>query len=108
MFDDCLKKLNALGCKYCVIDSDGGTHGELKVESPKLRRYKQRWLGIPLEKEVADMQIGDVRVVSMRPEGTLDDLRSALSFRARKLYGTGSCTAMVNNKTNSVEIMRVT
>lgn len=109
LLDDCVKKLNALGCKFCIITPGGASLGTLQIaiQEDKTRRYRLRWNGVQLEKEVEGMQTGDVRVVKERPEGSLEDLRSALMYRAEKFYGAKTCTAMVNHKTTSVEIMRI-
>ena len=34
----CIRDLNALGCAFAIVDSDGNKHGTLEVNEPKTKR----------------------------------------------------------------------
>lgn len=113
LLDTCLKQLTAIGCKFAVIDPDGKIYGDLPIVQEKQKavakhtKVADRWRGVDLEGHIKDMKEGDVRTVQILPNGSLEQLRSALSHRCVKLYGEKACTTFVNHADQRVEILRV-
>ena len=102
--------LERMGCLYAIVDTQGNTHGSLKVELPKKRQMNpDRAYGemkAYVEVYLAGIQLDEIREV---PFGKypVEDVRSAACNYLGRIYGNGTYTSCVNRKKQCVEIMRL-
>lgn len=105
---DALRTLNALGCAYKVITTDGHEHGDLEVVVPKQRtrtlKYPVGTYSTYIKPHLEHLSVGDVAVI---PVGEFDaaDLQGAVTSTAHNLWGKRSYKTCVNGK--SVELLRI-
>jgi hypothetical protein len=104
--------LEALKVKYCIIDSDQISHGNLEIaKAPK----KPKRLPTPyprgerteyIAKHLGGMEVGDVRSVPTG-EYPLIMLMSNVTSWCYNRLGVGSATVSVNKAAKSIEVLRL-
>lgn len=100
LLKECLKKLDMLKAKYCIIDEDGNKHGELEIQEKKetvRHNYKELgYMDIVRAMEPGDkytftesMEWGDDRMKR-------ENYRSSISSCGNKAFGGDAFTTTVN------------
>jgi hypothetical protein len=107
-----LTLLEALKVKYCVIDSDQTSHGNLKVaEAPKKLKkrqpspYRRGERSEYITKHLKGMEVGDVKVV---PFGDYlpEMLQSNVSSWCCNRFGVGGAKVTANKEAKRIEVLR--
>lgn len=101
--------LDTLGCSYAIVDLDGNKYGTLNVNPPKSKkapiRFEYGEQRQYVESFVKDMKVGDVVIVPWVKYGKA--LQGSIGSWFCKKYGQGSQTSTLNNKTQSIEVLRL-
>ena len=109
LLKECLKKLDMLKAKYCVIDEDGNKHGELIVEEKKaVERHDYKSLGYM--ETVRAMEPGDTYTFTESCDWGDDrvkreNYRSAISSCGNRAFG-GDCFHTTVNADKSITATR--
>jgi len=91
-FIKALRMLNSLNCKYCVIDPDGDTHGDLQILPPKKEfKYPRGLLTSIVKPHLLTLQEKQIKLI---PYGEFEpkDIQSIASTVGCELYGAGIVT----------------
>lgn len=103
-----IKFLDAIGCKYKIITTDGQEFGELSVVEKKLlKRQLKRPYGdlssFYKPKINLEIKIGDVQEIDCGNHNPTD-MRSSICSYLGKVWGKGTYATCTKN--NTVEILR--
>jgi hypothetical protein len=101
--------LDTLGCSYAIIDLDGNNYGTLQVNQPKGKKSPIRFewgeQRAYVEGFLKNMKVGEVVIVPWDKYGK--SLQGSIGSWFCKKYGAGSQTSTLNNKTQSIEVLRL-
>ena len=101
--------LDTLGCSYAIVDLDGNKFGTLDVNQPKGKKAPIRFewgeQRAYVEGFVKDMKVGEVVIVPWGKYGK--SLQGSVGSWFCKKHGQGSQTSTLNNKTQSIEVLRL-
>ena len=107
-----LNTLNALGCKYAVIDEDGNKHGTLEVMAAKTGNTKRPSFFPKGEVKnhvmqyIGNIQVGDVKEVPYGKYGG-NTIQSSVSSFMHHRYGSGAHTSSQNHAKKALEVLRL-
>ena len=106
-----LKTLDAIGCKYCVIDPENKKYGDLEVASSKSKgRSKMAFpRGTVIEHMrplIGDLKPGEVGAVSCDRFGKINTSKY-ISSMAVRWWGKGNATVSYVKDKNEVQVLRV-
>lgn len=100
-----IKLLDALGCNYKVISSDGAEFGSLEVVKQQARNVRHRvFANTGYIDKVKVMSVGEVLTLNPPDGSTAEEMRSAVCGTAHRLLGSGNYVTSIEN--NHVEILR--
>lgn len=105
----CIRDLNALGCTFAIVDSDGNKHGTLEVNEPKKKSRCEFEYGSVtkyLETFIKDMEVGQVVEIPVNEFGHSRLQSTAGAWFVQK-HGAGSQTSSHNKEKNVIELMRL-
>jgi hypothetical protein len=109
--EQAIRLLNATGCKYKVIATDGQEFGELEIVRAPAKKKKQFGKLYPygaMHKHyhpyLASLQVGDVACVPITPFDA-NSLQSSITGWASKHWGPKTYKTCVSN--NEVQVLRV-
>lgn len=107
-----LALLNAAGCQYAVIDTDGVKHGDLEVCAPEEKKRRSD-LAFPIgtikayiEPYINDLAVGSVASVPILDYGD-HRIQSGIINHATRIWGKGSVTTTIVRGSEVVEVLRV-
>ena len=106
----CIRDLEALGCTFAIVDTEGVKHGTLEVAEPKSRKSRCEFefgsVTKYLEPYIRDLQVGQVAEIPVNEFG-YSRLQSTAGSWFNKKYGAGSQTSTQNKDKNTLELMRL-
>lgn len=108
--DSAIKILEALNCKYLIVDPDGNSYGELKAEPPKKLRsppfYGKNVMRDHIVPHLKDLQVSGVAII---PTESFDPtkVQSSVCAWMQNNYGKGSYTTTFNKAQSAVEVLRI-
>lgn len=110
-----LSLLNAAGCKYCILESDGTKHGALEVAAAAKERARQASrfprgaLLAHYMPFVKDMKAGDASLVPYGEFGVDEAAKTALRGALASWCSArwGNKTYITHNNANGIELLRV-
>ena len=108
-----LKKLQASGCAYRVMLSDGTTftHKEEILDGKKRTRtglpYKYGDVKAHYEPYIKDLEVGEVALIPTTDNLALDVIQGSLTAHLSQRWGKGTYTTFGNKDTGCVELLRL-
>ena len=111
--EQALKKLQATGCAYQIMLSDGTllTH---KIELFNVRKrkntdkpYAHGAIKEHYEPYIENLEPGGVAMIPCTDLLDLDTIRGSITAHLSQRWGSGSYTTYANRKTNMFEVMRL-
>jgi hypothetical protein len=112
MLERTIKQLNALGVQYAVIDFSGKKLGTLEIAEKNRRRrnpnpeYKWGEMTGYVRSNLPVMEVGDVTCFSA-DKYDINRIRATTCAVLIDKYGKGSCATIINKKSNTVEVLRI-
>ena len=103
-----MSMLNACKVQFAIIDSDGKKHGNLEVVEKSKRRPLKYPFGAlakhfaPYIENLTEDQAAEVPC----KEYDIESMRSAIAGWASSHWGNGSCSTMLDRKSNTVLVFR--
>ena len=106
-----IKTLEAVGCAFCVIDSNGKKYGHLEVVQTKTRTRSQNKLPRGtvigyLKPLIGNLQPGEVGAVNCSKFGKTPTGKY-ISSAAIKWWGKGNATVTYVKENDEVQVLRV-
>lgn len=109
-----LRFLNAAGCKYCILETDGTKHGTLEIAAAKetgrrASRFPRGSMLTHYMPFVKDLKAGDATLVPYGEFGVDEGGKSALrgSLASWCSARWGNKTYITHNNAQGIELLRV-
>ena len=104
-----ISMLNACKVQFAIIDSNGTKHGNLEVEEKKKRRplkYPFGALAKHFAPYIENLREDEAAEVPCK-EYDIESVRSAIAGWASSHWGNGTCSTMLDKKSNTVLVFRM-
>lgn len=101
-------QLTNLGCDIKIISPEGYEYGDLVVAPKKPVKKSVDVRGVVDYRAIIDnLGVGQSSIIAL-PDGLpMQSLRSSVSSRCAKLFGTGATTSSLTNDGKGLEVLRL-
>jgi hypothetical protein len=115
---DAARLLNAVRAQYIIVLPTGEQiiQGDLKLHVPdekpakrtkRASRHPHGFLNQHILPFLQPLNVGDVAVVPVPKGASMDEIQGSGASIASKLWGKGNYKTMRNDKTNNLEVLRM-
>jgi len=104
-----IQMLNALKCDYAIVDSDGNTHGELRIQPSKAKRplrYPYGSITKHIRPYLEGAKVGDIIRIPIKPFDK-ETIAGSTASLCCKLWGIGHHTAGLSTDGSYVEVFKI-